>query len=72
MYGLPQAGLLANNLLAKRLSKAGYYQCQFTPGLQRHVWRPVTFSLVVDDFGVKYKGDCHANNLINTLKMITR
>ena len=68
MYGLPQAGLLANNLLAKRLSKAGYYQCQFTPGLWRHVWRPVTFSLVVDDFGVKYKGDCHANHLINTLK----
>ena len=24
MYGLPQAGLLANNLLTKRLSKAGY------------------------------------------------
>ena len=33
MYGLPQAGILANNLLAKRLSKAGYYQCQFTLGL---------------------------------------
>jgi len=41
MYGLPQAGLLANNLLAKRLSKAGYYQYQFTPGLWRHVWRPI-------------------------------
>ena len=24
MYGLPQAGLLANSLLAKRLEKAGY------------------------------------------------
>ncbi|KAL7474487.1 hypothetical protein ACHAW6_000460 [Cyclotella cf. meneghiniana] len=33
MYGLPQAGILANKLLAKRLSEAGYYQCQFTPGL---------------------------------------
>ena len=25
-------------------------------GLWKHKWRPVTFSLVVDDFGVKYIG----------------
>ena len=68
MYGLPQAGLIANNLLKKRLTKAGYYDCQFTPGLWRHVWRPITFALVVDDFGVKFTGDCHANHLISTLK----
>ena len=37
MYGLPQAGFLANELLSKRLEKAGYYQCQFTLGLWRHV-----------------------------------
>ncbi|KAL7474459.1 hypothetical protein ACHAW6_000435, partial [Cyclotella cf. meneghiniana] len=53
MYGLPQAGILANKLLAKRLASAGYYQCQYTPGLWRHVWRPITFCLVVDDFGIK-------------------
>jgi hypothetical protein len=33
MYGLPHAGILANKLLAKHLAKAGYYQCQYTPGL---------------------------------------
>jgi hypothetical protein len=38
MYGLPQAGIIANQLLKKRLSKKGYYQCQHTPGLWRHVW----------------------------------
>ncbi|KAL7474432.1 hypothetical protein ACHAW6_000402, partial [Cyclotella cf. meneghiniana] len=53
MYGLPQAGVLANKLLSSRLDAAGYYQCQFTPGLWHHKWRPVTFSLVDDDFGVK-------------------
>eukprot|EP00804_Cyclotella_cryptica_P006014 CCRYP_000255-RA/>CCRYP_000255-RA protein AED:0.25 eAED:0.25 QI:0/0/0/1/1/1/2/0/796 len=53
MYGLPQAGILANKLLEKRLAKAGYYQCQHTPGLWRHVWRPITFCLVVDDFASK-------------------
>ena len=68
MYGLPQAGLIANELLKERLTTAGYYECQFTPGLYRHVWRPITFTLVVDDFGVKFTGDAHANHLINALK----
>ncbi len=63
MYGLPQAGILANKLLAKRLAKAGYYQCQFTAGLWRHVWRPITFCLVVDDFGIKTVGLKHAKHL---------
>ena len=68
MYGLPQAGLLANELLSKRLKAAGYYQCQFTPGLWRHVWRPITFALVVDDFGVKYQDEVHAKHLLKTLE----
>ncbi|KAL7474880.1 hypothetical protein ACHAW6_000826, partial [Cyclotella cf. meneghiniana] len=53
MYGLPQTGILANKLLARRLDADDYYQCQFTPGLWHHKWQPITFSLVVDDFGVK-------------------
>jgi len=68
MYGLPQAGFLANELLSKRLEKAGYYQCQFTSGLWRHVWRPITFALVVDDFGIKVTGDTHTNHLLKTLR----
>ena len=39
-----------------------------TPGLWRHVTRPILFLLVVDDFGVKYVGTEHAQHLINTLK----
>ena len=56
MYGLPQAGILAQELLEERLQKEGYYQSSYTPGLWLHKWRPVTFSLCVDDFGVKYVG----------------
>eukprot|EP00957_Ditylum_brightwellii_P205958 15346142-Ditylum_brightwellii.AAC.2 len=52
MYGLPQAGILANNLLTKRLTTKGYRPCQHTPGLWKHDWKSVTFSLVVDDFGI--------------------
>ena len=68
MYGLPQAGKIANDLLTKRLKKAGYHKCQFTPGLWKHVWRPVVFTLVVDDFGVKFVGENHANHLKKTLE----
>ena len=53
MYGLPQASILANQLLKKRLAKKGYYQCQHTLGLWQHVWRSIIFCLVVDDFGIK-------------------
>lgn len=55
-YGLPEAGILANKLLNKCLLKRGYYECHLTPGLYRQVWRPIMFSLVVDDCGVKCEG----------------
>ena len=54
VWGLPQAGILANKLLRKRLRPHGYYECANTPGLCKHVSRPISFTLVVDDFGVKY------------------
>lgn len=68
MYGLPQAGLLANELLEKRLNAAGYYQSKLVPGLWSHEWRPIQFTLVVDDFGVKYCGEEHAKHLESVLK----
>jgi hypothetical protein len=66
MYGLPQAGFIAHELLTKRLEKGGYYASQFTPGLWCHVWRPIAFALVVGNFGAKVVGNVHANHLIKT------
>jgi hypothetical protein len=63
MYGLPQAGLLANILLAKRLATHSYSPVPHTHGLWKHNWRPLKFSLVVDDFGVMYVGREHAEHL---------
>ena len=63
MYGLPQAGLLAQQLLEERLAKHGYYQSKITPGYWMHKWRPISFALTVDDFGVKYVGEEHAAHL---------
>jgi hypothetical protein len=68
VWGLPQAGILANKLLQKRLKPHGYYECINTPGLWHHATRPITFSLVVDYFEVKYVGKEHAGHLINCLK----
>jgi hypothetical protein len=67
MYGLNQAGLLANQLLQKRLAPFGNYPARHTPGLWLHETRPIAFSLIVDDFAVKYVGKHHADHLRNAL-----
>ena len=36
MYGLPQAGILAQELLETRLNKHGYCQSPLTPGFWHH------------------------------------
>jgi hypothetical protein len=68
MYGLPQAGILANQLLEHRLAAKGYYQCQHTPGLWCHVWRTITFCLVVDNFGIKFTDRADFEHLKSALK----
>ena len=68
IYGLPRAGILANQQLRERLAPFGCYEVAHTPGLWRHVTKPVQFSLVVDDFGVKYVGEEHVRHLIQALK----
>jgi hypothetical protein len=67
-YGLPQAGILANDLLRSRLVAEGFYEAASTPGLWRHKWRPLQFCLIVDDFGVEYVGIEHFNFLVDLLK----
>ena len=67
-YRLPQAGILANKLLMQRLAVFGYSPCEHTPGLWKHVSRPIKFSLVVENFGVHYTGRENAEHLINAIK----
>jgi hypothetical protein len=68
MYGLPQAGLLANKLLKKWLNKHGYRQSKLVPGLWKHDTRPIQFTLVDNNFDVKYVGEEHAQHLKNALE----
>jgi hypothetical protein len=67
IYGLPQAGKLAQDRLLTHIAKFGYFPVPHTPCLFRHESRPIMFSLVVDDFGVKYSGADHLQHLIDTL-----
>ena len=68
MYGLPQAGKLSQTRLIRHFSNHGYIQCANTPCLFRHVTRDIMFSLVVDNFGVRYSNQCDADHLIQTLE----
>ena len=69
MYGLPQAGIIAQELLQKQLNATGYRQSAIIPGFWKHDWRPIAFALCVDDFGVKYIGREHAQHLLDTLNL---
>ncbi len=68
MYGLPQAWIIAQELLAKKLKELGYTQSETTSGLWTHEWHPITFSLIVDDFEVKYIGEEHAKHLLQMVQ----
>jgi hypothetical protein len=70
VWGLPQAGILANKLLHQCLLPHGYYKCNNAPGLWKHKARPIAFMLVINDFGVKYVGKEHADHLIQCIKEI--
>eukprot|EP00804_Cyclotella_cryptica_P028237 CCRYP_014588-RA/>CCRYP_014588-RA protein AED:0.25 eAED:0.25 QI:0/0/0/1/1/1/2/0/264 len=55
--------LIAQQLLKTRLNKHGYHQHKLVPGLWAHDTLPIQFTLVVDDFGIKYVGNERALHL---------
>jgi hypothetical protein len=67
-YGLPRAGIIANNLLRYHLEAEGFYEAASTPGLWCHKWRPIQFCLILDNFGVEYVGLEHLIYLLDILK----
>jgi hypothetical protein len=68
MYDFPHAGILTNELLQRNLAKDGYRPTTHTHVLWTHDIRPISFSLVVDDFGVKYVEREHAEHLMTCIK----
>eukprot|EP00804_Cyclotella_cryptica_P027244 CCRYP_014352-RA/>CCRYP_014352-RA protein AED:0.30 eAED:0.30 QI:0/0/0/1/1/1/2/0/568 len=68
MYGLSQVGLLDNEILKKRLNAHRYCQSPLVPRLWSHEWQPIQFTLVVNDFGIKYVGTKHPQHLLTALQ----
>ena len=68
MYELPQRGILANIRLQKHLRKHVYVVVSYIPVLFKHITRSISFTLVVNDFDVKYINTYDLNHLIYILQ----
>ena len=68
IYGLKEAGKLSQDRLVMQLAKYGYNQCIHTPCLFLHESNGTAFTLVVDDFLVKYRDSAAATHLIACLQ----
>jgi hypothetical protein len=64
MYGLPQAGKLADDRLRKFLAPFSYAPCPVNPRLWKHLHSDLMFTLVVDDFGIRYTNKQDVDDLI--------
>jgi len=69
LYGLKQAGFIAATDLKTHLAKHGYHQSKTTTGLFKHETRQISFTLVVDDFGIKYIREEDLKHLIDALEL---
>ena len=68
MYGLKQAGIIARKSLVQHLAPFGYHPARNIPGLWQHETRDNIFTLVVDDFAIKYTSLENAKHLLNALQ----
>ena len=70
MPGLKQAGRISNDRLKAHLAHFVFDPVPRTPALWNNTPKPIIFSLVVDDFGVKYIGKNNADHLIQALQKL--
>lgn len=66
-YGLKQSGRIAHDDLEEHLAKKGYHKTR-TEGLFKHETRDLAFTLVVNNFAIKYTKKEDADHLINWIK----
>ena len=66
--GIPQAGKLAQDRLVKHLATHNYIQCVNTQCLFINKESGVAFTLVVDDFLIKYKQRSAIDHLFSVLR----
>ena len=64
---LKQAGNISNDRLCTHIDKYGYAPFWHTPALCKHEARYIIFTLVVDDFGIKFAIRQDVNHLSSSL-----
>ena len=70
MPGLKQAVRIASNRLNIHLAKFGYSPVTQTPSLWKHSTKDICFSLVVENFGVRYVCKDTEDHLIQALNKL--
>jgi len=68
MHGHTVSGKLTNEKLAVILKKYDFMQSDLIAGLFSHKTRPLSFLLVVDDFGIKHVEKEYVECLIQVLQ----
>ena len=66
--GLEQSGKIAHNNLVQQLNKYDHVQAEHTDGLFVHKLGGISFTLVVDNFGIKYTNTDDINHLISIMR----
>jgi len=67
-YGLKQSGKIAHDDLVAHLKTHGYVRASRTKGLFVHQTRDISFTLVVDDFGIKYTKQADVDHLVAAVR----
>ena len=67
-FALKQSGKIAHDDLIQNLNKYGYVQAKNTDGLCVHGLRNISFTLLVDDFGIQYTNRDDVNHLISVMR----
>ena len=68
MYGVKESGVINFEELVKKLALFSYHPMKFTPELCKHKTCRITFTLCVDELGVKFFSKADAVHLVNSVK----
>ena len=69
MCGLPQAGIFTHNQLVEFLQPFGYIPMSVPSVVWRHKVHTISFTLVVDDFGVKCTKENNSEHILSNLQI---
>ena len=67
-YGLKKGGKIAHDNLFQHLKQHGCVCAGVTDGLFKHVTQDISFTLVVEDFGIKYTREADVQHLIKIMR----